>query len=153
VQKQRLWNNKCNAGILVYRIERGQSEVLFLKCRKTQRWEFPYGACEVGDTSPWRTGTREWFEEVGVRLPHLSNKTNFSPIKNCVTFVGKVDNTSLKNGRRTWQLTHFRREHDQAMWVKVADVNLRKKTFYGKESIRGCAIKSLQEAITKGCFR
>jgi len=54
------------AGVIAYRIRRGEVQVLFVTSRDTGRWIIPKGNIKPG-TSPSQAAAQEAFEEAGVK--------------------------------------------------------------------------------------
>ena len=90
---------------------------------------------------------REFKEECGLELPQLKNHKSFRVYSGkSITYKSffKSNNRYLTQ-ENSWKLHHKGKEHTEARWVSVSDINLTKRCFFGKE-LRKRTVRSLKSS-------
>lgn len=133
--------NDKSAGILLYRIVRGEPQVLlvhpggpFFKDKEAGFWNIPKGGYAV-EEDPKAVAIREFFEETGTLLP---STTRFHPLAHVQQELGKVvkawavegdlDAAAISSTMFALQWpkntgTRFYPEIDKAAWFSLEKVN------------------------------
>jgi len=139
-------NQYQQAGIILLRWNGNSLQILLLKDKTTRKWELPYGGKErIDGNKPFKTMKREFKEECGLELPRLKNHKSFRVYSGkSITYKSffKSNNRYLTQ-ENSWKLHHKGKEHTEARWVSVSDINLAQRCFFGGK-LRERTVKSLE---------